>query len=529
MTRLKISLRYFLVLLLITGLNSTASAANLAPVPAASVDAITPSELRMHLEFLASPELGGRYTLAPNFPLVARYLAAHLESYGFHGAGDQGDFLQHFVVISSKPDVQNTSLSVTNQGQTSDYGFGDVYPLESGEGKVEGQIVFVGYGIAAPEQNHDDYAKLDVKGKIVLMSSSTPAGADRSTLRRDESGVNAAADHGAAGVLEIPSLRRSEFMKRKDFRERAASRETVRLAQDSDPKFPAILLSPDLAQKLVNALGLHWSDIEEAEEQGTPLRPKATEASARISLVQREREVTTQNVVGVLTGTDPVLKNEYIAFSAHYDHLQTNDRGEVYLGADDDGSGTTAVLAIAHAMAMDPPKRSVLVIFHAGEELGLLGSEYNADYAPAVPLDHMVADLNIDMIGRSKPAGDHNRLDEHLSDANTIYLVGSNRISKELHRISEETNADYQRLKLDYYYNDPANPERIYYRSDHWNYAKHNVPVIFYFDGTHVDYHKPTDTIDKIDFGKLTKVTRLVFETGWRLGNLDHELAKNAK
>lgn len=527
MTRLKISLRPFLALFLIVGLS--AAAANLAPVPAASVDAISPGELRMHLEFLASPELGGRYTLAPNFPLVARYLAAHLESYGFHGAGDQGDFLQHFAVISSKPDVQNTSLSVTSQGATTDYSFGDIYPLESGEGKSEGQIVFIGYGIAAPEQNHDDYANLDVKGKIVLLISATPTGVDRSVLKRNESGVNAAVDHGAAGVLEIPSLRMSEFMKRKDFRDRSAARENVRLAKDSDSRFPAVLLSPSVAEKLVTALGLHWSEIEDAEEHGTPLRTKATQASAHISVVQREREITTQNVVGVLAGTDPVLKNEYIAFSAHYDHLQTSDRGEVYPGADDDGSGTTAVLAIAHAMAMDPPKRSVLVIFHAGEELGLLGSEYNADYAPAVPLERMVADLNIDMIGRSKPAGDHNRLDEHLSDANTIYLVGSDRISKELHHISEETNADYQKLKLDYYYNDPANPERIYYRSDHWNYAKHNVPVIFYFDGTHVDYHKPTDTVDKIDFDKLTKVTRLVFETGWRLGNLDHELAKNAK
>jgi Zn-dependent M28 family amino/carboxypeptidase len=209
--------------------------------------------------------------------------------------------------------------------------------------------------------------------------------------------------------------------------------------------------------------------------------------------------------------------------------LQTDDKGAIYPGADDDGSGTTSVLTIAHAMALQRPKRSVLVIFHAGEELGLLGSKYNTDYSPAVPLDHIIADLNIDMIGRSRPVDDHEKLDEHLTDTNTIYLVGSNRISTELHKISEETNSDYQKLKLDYYYNDPANPERIYYRSDHWNYAKHNIPVIFYFDGTHVDYHKTTDTIDKIDFDKMTKVARLVFETGWRLANLDHDLAKDTK
>ncbi|MGZ4855754.1 MAG: M28 family peptidase, partial [Candidatus Angelobacter sp.] len=224
---------------------------------------------------------------------------------------------------------------------------------------------------------------------------------------------------------------------------------------------------------------------------------------------------------------DPKLKHEYVVFSAHYDHLKTGPGGEVYPGADDDGSGTTSVLTIAHAMSLERPKRSVLVIFHAGEELGLLGSEYNTDYAPVVPLNQMVADLNIDMIGRSRPPGDNATEDEHLTDANTVYLVGSNRISQELHQLSEETNSQFQKMKLNYHYNDPADPERIYFRSDHWNYAKHGIPIIFYFDGTSVDYHRPTDTIDKIDFTKMTKVARLVFETGWRIANLDHRLANS--
>jgi hypothetical protein len=528
-TYLQISRRCCALLLVISLAAFGAAAPNLAPVPATSVDSISPGELRMHLEFLASPELGGRYTLAPNFPVVARYLAAQLESYGFHGAGDHGDFLQHFVVISSKPDTENTSLSITVNGQTAKYGFGDFYPSGSGEGKAEGQIVFVGYGISSPGQKHDDYAGLDTKGKIVLIASGAPAGFDRSLLGRDQSGDGAATAHGAIGVLLLPSPRLIEFMKRKDFKERVVSRESVRLAKDVDTTMPSASLTPDLAEKLVDSLGLHWKDIQEALQNGGPLTPKATQGSASITIALHQHQTITQNVVGILPGTDPALKNEYIAISAHYDHLQTNEKGEIYPGADDDGSGTTSVLAIAHAMGMDPPRRSVLVIFHAGEELGLLGSRFNTDYSPVVPLDHIVADLNIDMIGRSKPSGDKERLDEHLTDANTIYLVGSNRISKELDKISQDTNSDYQKLKLDYYYNDPANPERIYFRSDHWNYAKHGIPVIFYFDGTHVDYHQPTDTIEKIDFTKMTNVARLVFETAWRLGNLDHDLAKDAK
>src|SRR5258708_3361391 len=178
-------------------------------------------------------------------------------------------------------------------------------------------------------------------------------------------------------------------------------------------------------------------------------------------------------------------------------------------------------------MAMQRPRRSVLIVFHAGEELGLLGSEYNTDVAPAVPPDKMVADLNIDMIGRSKPQNDRESDDAHLTHGKSVYLVGSDRISHELHPISEATNEEFQKPRLDYYYNDPKNPERIYFRSDHWNYAKHNIPVIFYFAGTHVDYHRTTDTVDKIDFIKMTSITRLVFETGWRVANLDHRLERS--
>jgi Zn-dependent M28 family amino/carboxypeptidase len=285
-------------------------------------------------------------------------------------------------------------------------------------------------------------------------------------------------------------------------------------------------LGPDAAEKILAVAGLNSKSVFEAAAKKLPLQPKVLDASAHITITTQQSRTTSQNVVGILDGSDPKLRDEYVAFSAHYDHLKTNPNGQIYPGADDDGSGTVAVLAIARAMSVQRPKRSVLIIFHAGEELGLLGSEYNADFAPAVPLDKMVVDLNIDMIGRSKPDGDKQAEDQHLTDAHSVYLVGSNRISPELHALSEDTNAEFQKLRLDYYYNDPANPERIYFRSDHWNYAKHGVPIIFYFDGVHVDYHKVTDTVDKIDFAKMTQITRLVFETGWRIANLDHRLSK---
>jgi hypothetical protein len=502
-----------------------ASPAGVLPAVPSTVDSITPVELRMHLEFLSSPELGGRYTLSPNFAIAARYIASRLEADGFKGAAEHGNFLQTFQVNSAKPDTATSLLEITSGGKPNSYHFGDFYIGNgAGQGSAEGQVVFVGSGVSSATQKHDDYAGLDVKGKIVLIIPGFPAGIDSSRLHENESGQGAAQAHGAVGVIQLPPQRFLEFMKDKGFAERAASRESVQLAQASEGKLPAITLGPELSEEVLSSLGLNLKDAYEMAHKDK-LQPKQLDMTVKMTVSMQVTKITTQNVAGILEGSDAKLKNEYVVFSAHYDHLKTTQSGEIYPGADDDGSGTTAILSIAHAMSLDRPKRSVLVMFHAGEELGLLGSEYNTDFAPVVPLDKIVADLNIDMIGRSKPMGDTQQADEHLTDANSVYLVGSNRISQELHQISEETNSQFQKMRLDYYYNDPENPERIYYRSDHWNYAKHGIPVIFYFDGVHVDYHKPTDTIDKIDFTKMTKITRLVFETGWRIANLDHRLA----
>jgi hypothetical protein len=499
----------------------------LPPVPA-TVDSITPGELRMHLQFLASEELGGRYTLSPGFAIAARYLASHLEAYGFKGAGEHGDYLQTFQVVSGKADTAKSSLEVTFGAKAKSYHFGDFYiPGEGGTGEAQGQIVFVGMGISSPSQHHDDYAGLDVKGKLVLIVPGMPPDVDISRLEESESGQGAALAHGASGILQLPPQRLLEMMKNKGFQERASQRETVRLARGAESSLPAVTLGPALAEELMAACGLELKSVYETVSHRQKLQPRKLDITAKMTVAMQLTRSTTQNVAGILEGTDPRLKQEYVVFSAHYDHLKTGPGGEIYPGADDDGSGTTSVLTIAHAMSLERPKRSVLVMFHAGEELGLLGSEYNTDYAPVVPLKQMVADLNIDMIGRSKAPGDKATEDEHLTDANTVYLVGSNRISQELHQLSEETNAQFQKMKLDYHYNDPGDPERIYFRSDHWNYAKHGIPIIFYFDGTSVDYHRPTDTIEKIDFTKMTKVARLVFETGWRIANLDHRLANS--
>ena len=219
-----------------------------------------------------------------------------------------------------------------------------------------------------------------------------------------------------------------------------------------------------------------------------------------------------ENVVGWIPGTEH--PDEYIVVSAHYDHLGIKD-GKVYNGADDDGSGTTSLLAMAHAFSKAAqegyrPKRSIVFIAFSGEEKGLLGSTYYSEH-PLFPLAQTVVDLNIDMVGRKDKKHHHHK--------NYVYLIGSNILSQELDSISHAVNVRFMRLSLDYTYNSTTDPNHYYYRSDHYNFAKHGIPVIFYFNGVHADYHQPTDKIDKIDFELMTKRAQLVFHTAWELAN----------
>ncbi len=219
-----------------------------------------------------------------------------------------------------------------------------------------------------------------------------------------------------------------------------------------------------------------------------------------------------ENVVAFIKGSEK--PDEIIVISAHLDHEGIKN-GQIYNGADDDGSGTVAILEIAQAFQKavkngKGPKRSILFLHVTGEEKGLLGSKYYTEN-PLFPLANTITNLNIDMIGRVD--------DRHKGDPNYIYLIGSDKLSQELHDVSEVINKKYTNVSLDYKYNDENDPNRFYYRSDHYNFAKHNIPIIFYFNGTHADYHQPSDTPDKINYEMLEKRTRLVFHTAWEVAN----------
>jgi Zn-dependent M28 family amino/carboxypeptidase len=232
-------------------------------------------------------------------------------------------------------------------------------------------------------------------------------------------------------------------------------------------------------------------------------------------------EVETENVAAIIKGSK--FPEEYIVISSHLDHIGIKN-GEINNGADDDGSGTVALLEIAEAFKMaadvgQGPKRSLIFLHVTGEEKGLLGSSYYANN-PLYPLTQTMTNLNVDMIGRTDPKRED-------KDPNYIYLIGADRLSQDLHDISEATNTKYTQFKLDYTFNEEKDPNRFYYRSDHYNFAKNNIPVIFYFSGTHEDYHKPGDTSDKIMYDLLAKRTQLIFYTAWELANRTDKIRLN--
>ena len=243
---------------------------------------------------------------------------------------------------------------------------------------------------------------------------------------------------------------------------------------------------------------------------------------ASMNIASNVQSIPTQNVVAVWEGSDPTLKAEYVALGAHYDHVGSgcppNGTDTICNGADDDGSGTTALLAMAEALSKAParPKRSVLFVWHCGEEKGLWGSRYFTEY-PTVPLNQVVAQLNIDMIGRSKKEGDTNARNSELTGPDAVYLIGSTMMSTELGELVNKVNKSYLNITYDTKYDDPKDPNRFFFRSDHYNYARKGIPIIFFFDGVHEDYHRAGDSADKIDYQKMEKITRTVYMTLWTI------------
>lgn len=514
------------------------------------VASITETDLRTWLSYLASDELQGRATYSEGLGAAAGYIASHLSQWGVKPAGDNGTYLQTVRVqgvrVTSRSSV---SVEVNGERRTFADGEGVTFARQmGGRQTLEGrEVVFVGYGLQIPAASLDDYAEGGPKEKVVVYlgpqgPAALPPGSQRLLTARGRNAI----ERGASAVIGPAST---------GFGGRGGRGQagTPGAAGAEPPDFttvhrydavvtPQITASDQLFEFLFSRSGVSYAELKSMVEKREPL-PRFTLDGVRVTIdVDAEYRVVrtrlTNNVVGVVEGSDPKLKNTYVAFGAHYDHVgysetgapqggQSNPGGcsgqvrptpsqgdNINNGADDDGSGTVALMALAKAFAQGPrPKRSLLFVWHAGEENGLLGSRYFADH-PVVPLESIVTQLNIDMIGR-------NRCDDP-EQANTVFVVGSDRISTELHNVNVDANAALPKpLTLDYEMNDPADPQSIYTRSDHYSYASKGIPIIFYFTGLHQDYHFVTDEVSKIEFPKLTRITQLVYETARRVANMD--------
>ena len=470
---------------------------------------ITDSELKEHLYTIASPEMQGRETATEGQRKAATYLENEFKKLGLK-PGWNGTYQQPFPVY--RDSLVKAVLNVN--GDSLKHGSNFLVTNNSGSNiSVEvNEILFVGYGLGDSSRN--DYKGLNANGKIVMAWHGAPTSIvnnkkikgplpDYNTLQ------NAAKKNGAIALIIVQEkfttapVPRKGRMYVKDFR------------KDSIPN--TFIVSDSVGTIL---LGDNAAALKKQIKDGAPAT-KACQVKLKLELEKSTEHLESTNVIGILEGTDK--KDEAIVITAHYDHLGTRDTA-IYYGADDDGSGTASILEIAEAFtaARDSgmnPKRSIVFMEVSGEEKGLWGSDYYSEN-PVFPLDKTSVNINIDMIGRIEKG----RKDDSL---NYIYVVGDNRLSSDLRPISEKLNDKYHKIKFDYKYNDPNDPERIFYRSDHYNFAKHGVPAIFYFSGLHDDYHRPTDTPDKIRYDLLSKRGQMIFYPAWEMANREQMLKRD--
>jgi hypothetical protein len=383
-------------------------------------------------------------------------------------------------------------------------------------GEVKTEIVFVGKG------SDEDFAQVDVKDKSVMFwldEFSMRSGGQVRTLSSKAKKLGAQYTFVVIGNKE-------GYDQALNLTKRFQSREDLSLTKPDFQKATGrFYLSPAVAEKILKTTTEKLKAAASAESKKKTLG-KIKPGAVGLQVNQILGEVSTENVLGYLPGTDK--KDELVVVTAHYDHIGKRTSGEGDLinnGADDDGSGTVAVMQIAEAFAKarqdgNGPRRSMLFMTVTGEEEGLLGSEYYSSN-PVFPLENTVVDLNIDMIGR---------VDEKYKDnKNYVYVIGADKLSSELHELNERMNNTYTHLTFDYMYNDESHPSRFYYRSDHWNFAKNNIPIIFYFNGTHPDYHRVSDEVSKIDFEALALRAQSVFYTAWEIANREERLKIDKK
>ena len=452
---------------------------------------ITAGDLREYLTYLASDEMRGRDTGSEEQKIAANYLADFYKCLGLTGPVD-GSYLQQVPLVSVSFDQVALKVGKSQLALNEDFVF-------SGDGNMakslKTDLVFLGL------VNDENLAKVAVKDKLV--------GIWAVGVRTNEL-IKKVMDAGAAGIVMVNMEGQANFDRIANRAKTLAGKGRIGFEKEVTQR-PIFTVSSD---KMGELFGQPVETLKEAAKTNPESIPSQ---KAAFQVKKTVNTVESSNVMGYLEGTD--LKDEVLVISSHYDHVGVSSTGEIFNGADDDGSGTVSVMEIAQAFATaskdgNRPRRSILFLNVTGEEKGLLGSEYYGEH-PIFPMENTVNNINIDMVGR---------IDYEYQDAENkdyVYVIGSEMLSSQLKKINEYNNITYTDLILDYRYDAEDDPNRFYYRSDHYNFAKHNVPVIFFFNGVHDDYHQVTDTVDKIEFPLMEKRAKLVFHTAWDLANRD--------
>lgn len=475
-------------------------------------DLITQQALKEKLTIVASAEMEGRETASPGQKRAAAYIESLFKSYGLK-PGNGNSYQQLFPVYQEFLTEKNLQVN----GKTFDWDKDFTFSLRglNNTDLTVNDIVFAGYGNVDEAKKINDFAGLDVKNKIVMIlteSGNNANGGARAAMMAQFQKMNAVVKMGAAGLLFV-----SQDFPRKNPTPLKGGMSLKAPSAAPATSFLMATISSDVASALLGRTApVSFSQLAEANKG---------KYVAELHMVAKKsaEELESSNVIGVLPGTDK--KDEYVFLTGHYDHLGKN--GDViYYGADDDGSGTVSVLQMAEAFSAaakkgHKPRRSIIFMTVSGEEKGLLGSEYYSEH-PTIDMTKASVDLNTDMVGRvdtERKTGD---------TLNYVYVIGHDKLSSDLPVINEGVNKEYTNLVLDYKYDDPNDQNRIYYRSDHYNFAKKGVPILFFYDGMlQADYHKPTDTVDKINFALMEKRVRMIFHTGWAIANRDDMLKRD--
>ncbi|MCX7875703.1 MAG: M28 family peptidase [Melioribacteraceae bacterium] len=466
---------------------------------------ITSSEIKSHLQYLASDEMKGRFSGSPEEKKAAEYIKQQFESYGLKPIFN-GKWFQEFPFIEKVEMTKKNSFNIVSPSKKSLKPFIDYVALGfSGSTKIKSEVVFVGYGISAPKLNYDDYEGIDVKGKIVIALKNHPEhDSSKSEFEKFISlryKANTAKEKGALGIIfvngyypknddQLPNPKYDGAPAMKDFAVLQITREI----------FDNILKNQNLSLEKIQ------KQIDDTKKPNSILLEKI---KVDVTTEVKEIEKRATNVGGYLEGNDPNLKNEFIVIGAHYDHLgidqlkdasmyKGNDK-QIHNGADDNASGTTGVLEIAEKFASmkNQLKRSIIFLTFSGEELGILGSTYFTNNTP-IDINKIVAMLNMDMIGR-------------LKDDNNLTIIGSGTSSIWKELLNSKNKYDFK-LSM----SDGGSGG-----SDHQAFSNKNIPVLFFFTGTHNDYHKPSDDVDKINFNGQEKVLNFVFDVAYNVQNLD--------